>query len=66
MTINLQAKREHGLPESSWQAVEQLERHSLPICSQIAIGASNRDKPQTGLTGSEERKAWWARPGSNR
>jgi len=24
--INLQARREHGLPESSWQALEQLEQ----------------------------------------
>ena len=56
MTINLQAKREQGLPESSRQAVEHLERHSLPICSQIAIEASSRGKPQTGLTDSEERR----------
>jgi integrase len=44
----------HVIPGAQRQAVEQLERHLFPNCSQVGIQASNCENAQTGLTDSEE------------
>ena len=44
----------HVIPGAQRQAVEQLERHLFPNCSQVAIGASTWEQSKSGLTDSEE------------
>jgi integrase len=45
----------HVIPGAQRQAVEQLERHLFPNCSQVSMGASIWELTQTGLTDSEGR-----------
>ena len=44
----------HVIPGAQRQAVEQLERHLFPNCSQVVSRASNCEHDQMGLTDSEE------------
>ena len=63
MVINLQARREHGLPESSWQALEQLEQDLITNCAwrlklRATSNGANRfrekeGKAMVGATGIE-------------
>ena len=46
----------HVIPGAQRQAVEQLERHLFPNCSQVAIGASTSEQSKSGLTDSEENR----------